>query len=226
MGIPIGGAVDVQVAQPVTFPLALTLSYDPLEPRFKGVPPELIRAYFFDEHAGTWSTDGLTTRSINTSDGAVAFDTTHLTVFRLGVPRGRPPLVHQARPLAVGPGGAFGVWGHGFSLPAAQNVLTLGGSFVTLALDPASTPQPLNLTDGGETLSLLDAQGQPLEQVVLAAAPAGNSSWTRQTEADANSAFISHTAAVSGHLYSPGTTAQGDPFTVERGNLAQSPQAG
>ena len=226
VGIPIGDAVDVRSAQTLTFPLTLTLTYDPREPQVKGVPPELIQAFFFDEDTGAWSTDGLQVKTINVSDGTVSFETTHLTIFRLGVPRGRPPTIHQARPQAVGPGGPFGVWGRGFSLPAAQNILTLGGSFVTLALDPGGTPQPLNLNDAGDTLSLLNAQGQTLEQATLGASPTGSSSWTRQTEADANSAFMSHVSAASGRLFSPGTRFQGDPFTVARGNLAQPPAAG
>lgn len=226
IGVPIGDAVDVQAKGTVTFPLRLTLTFDPREPQAKGVPPDLIQAFFFNAQIGTWSTDGLQVNSINVSDGVVAFDTTHLTVFRLGVPRGRPPLIHQARPHAVGPGGSFGVWGLGFSLPASQNIITLGGAFVTLALDQTGLPQPLNLNDSGETLSLLDAQGQTLEQASLSAAPVGNSSWTRQTDADANSAFLSHATVATGRLFSPGTMANGDPFAVTRGNLARPPQPG
>lgn len=226
VGVAIGDAVDVSASGPVSFPLTLTLTYDPLEPQFKGVPPELIRAYFFDGPTGTWSTEGLEVTGINVSDGVVAFNTTHLTVFRLGVPRGRPPSLHQARPQAVGPGGSFGVWGRGFSLPAAQNVLTIGGSFVGLALDAAGMPQPFAFNDEGDTLTLRDAQGLQLDQAQLQPPPDSRASWTRQADGDAASPFILHTDAASGRLFSPGTRANGDPFTVTRGHLAQPPAPG
>lgn len=52
VGVAIGEAVAIQATGEVTFPLTLSLRYDPLEPQAKGVPPELIRVFFFDESAG------------------------------------------------------------------------------------------------------------------------------------------------------------------------------
>ncbi|MDP3703827.1 MAG: FG-GAP-like repeat-containing protein, partial [Candidatus Omnitrophota bacterium] len=226
VGVAIGDAVDVRADQPVTFPLALSFGYDPREPQVKGVPPELIQAFFFDERTGTWSTEGLEVTGINVTDGVVSFETTHLTVFRLGVPRGRPPTLHQARPQAVGPDGSFGLWGRGFSLPAAQNVLTIGGSYVGLVLDAAGHPQPFAFNDEGETLTLRDAQDLQLDQAPLQAPPVGRASWTRQADGDEQSPFVLHTDAALGRLFSPGTRANGDAFVVSRGNVSQPPAPG
>jgi len=225
-GVPIGDAVDIQAATGTAFPLSLTLSFNPAEAHAKGVPPELIQPFFFDPQSQQWSTDGLTPKQINVSDGTVEFHTTHLTVFRLGVPRGNPPIIEAIHPLHAVPGQWVTVIGDGFSLAAAQNILTLGGAFVSIAVDAAGQPQPLSLSDGGETLILRDAAGDELDRAVISAAPVERSSWTRSPEGDPGSEFMAHREAASGRLFSPGTTAAGDSFRYAQGTDVLAPQAG
>ena len=218
--------MDVRPVGSVVFPLRLTLTFDPLEPREKNVPPELIQPFFFDERTGQWSTAGLTPRFIDVSQGKVEFETTHLTVFRLGVPRGRPPLIQRIQPERVAPGDRFVVLGRGFSLPAAQNLLTVGGAFVLLAQDGSGAVEPLALQDGGETLTLKNAAGDELDRAVLPAAPARNSSWTRQVDGDLRSAFVDHATVAGGRLFSPGTKANGDAFGYLQGTPSRAPAHG
>ena len=182
-GVAIGEAVDVQASGAVTFPIQIALSYDPLEPRLKGVPPELIQAFFFDESTHQWSTQGLTPTQHDLSTGTLNVETTHLTVFRLGVPRGQPPLVHDLRPPATGANARLTLLGYRFSGPASQNLLTAGGAYVGISLDANGTPRPLDLGDSGETLILQDADGRELDRAELTAPPERRGSWTRQQDA-------------------------------------------
>ena len=214
-GIPIGDAVDV-TADGATFPLTFTLRYDPREPSSKGVPPELIRAFFLDPRAGRWSTDGVTVKAIDVSSGLVMVETTHLTVFRLGVLRGQPPLLYEVSPPQVRPGGKLVILGRGFRETAAHNVVTIGGALVMVALDPSGHPQRLDLGDAGETVVLQDAAGAELDRAELTASGAGRS-WTV-----AQGAWVPHTPG----LFSPGTTADGRPFRGVPGGRTAAPRAG
>jgi len=226
--VAIGDAQRVEAEGGVTFPLSLRLSFDPQEPPWKGVPPELIEAYFFDEFAGQWSTDGLSVTQIDPTAGTVDFETEHLTIFRLGVPRGRPPLVQQLRPPHLPRDTAVSLWGHAFSEPASQNILTFGGAYVTLPLDPTRDPSALALNDAGETIILQDADGRELDRAVLSAAPSNGSSWNRQVDGVPDPAFVEHTslAASAGSLFSPGTTVAGESFEFIHGVPTASPGPG
>ncbi len=225
-GIAIGKAVKVQLIGQVTFPLPLSLAYDPLEPHAKGVEPELIRPFYYDAQTGRWSTSGLTLTKLDRSAGVVEFETTHLTVFRLGVPRGTPPLIHAMHPPHVHPEGRLVLLGTGFSPVAAQNVLTLGGAYVSIALDGSGSPQPLELSDGGEAISLQDASGAELDHAQFAAAPSSRSSWTRSSDGDEEAAFVEHRTVASGRLFSPGTMAGGATFPYRGGSEPHAPLPG
>ena len=226
IGIPIGEAMDVTTARSATFPLTLTLPFDPREPHLKGVFPELIQPYFFDQFTGQWSAQGLTPKRIEVSEGVVTFETTHLTVFRLGVPRGRPPIVQEVDPRFLSPGTQFAMWGGGFSPVAAQNILTVGGAYVSLALDAVGQPQALVLQDAGETLILQDAKEALLDRAELSAAPASGSSWVRQRDGNPASSFVLHTSVSGGRLFSPGTMADGHSFAATPGTPSATPSAG
>ena len=225
-GIAIGDAVEVTPTNGVAFPLTLELHFNPQEISAKGVDPELIRPFFFDLSTGTWSDRGLTVMLIDRTEGLVRFQTTHLTVFRLGIRRDQPPLIQQLRPSHVAAGGAFALWGRGLRPAASQNLLTIGGAFVGLPLDAAGQLRPLDLGDGGETLILHDALGHELDRAELAAAPASGSSWVRQPEAHAASPFVAHATVASGRLFSPGVQANGGSFLRVQGGAPRAPSAG
>lgn len=225
--MPIGLAVDVKVATGTpAFPLTLTLEYDPREPQAKDVVPELIDVFYLDPVTNAWSQQGLTLVSHDRSEGVVTFKTTHLTVFRLGVPRGAAPVLLDVRPPQARPGDTVVALGKGFSLPAAQNVFTAGGAYVTVAQDAQGVPHALALKDAGDTLMLQDAQQQELDRAALSAAPSAHSAWTRQEEGNAGSGFIDHAAAADGRLFSPGTTAAGQSFRFVAGSPTRAPQVG
>lgn len=224
VGVAIGDAFDVQSAN-ASFPLTLTFTFDPREPHLKGVPPELIQAYFFDPSSGRWSTDGLALREVRVSEGRVTVETTHLTVFRLGVPRGAPPLIHQIRPPHAPAGASLTLWGDGFSASAAHNLVHLDGALVTIAVDASGTPQPLRLGDAGETLTFRTGAGTVIDQAELPAAPAGGSSWTRVQDA-VTGAFVRHADASGGQFFSPGATLTGQPFAFLDSATPQPPQPG
>lgn len=221
-GLAIGDAVNITPTGSVTFPLTLQLRFDPREPQEKGVPPELITVFYYDEQTGQWSTDGLTVTRINVSEGLVEFQTTHLTVFRLGIPRGRPPVITAVTPSQAGPGALIEILGQGFSPVAAQNVLTLGGAFVTLALDAGRQIRSLELPDTGSTLILRRADGVELDQAVLAAPSARRNSWTRAQEGQASSEVVPHSPG----FFSPGTRVNGEPFEYAQAAPPRPPIAG
>ncbi len=225
-GIAIGDAIDVTPTDAVTFPLTLELHFDPHEAAVKGVDPELIRVFYFDQASGTWSDRGITVTSIDRTDGLVQFETTHLTVFRLGIPRSQPPLIHHLRPSRVASGGAVALWGQGFNPAASRNVLTLGGAFVSLSLDAAGDPQSLGLDDQGETLILRDADGRELDHAELPAAPTSRASWVRHPEALGASPFVMHTTIATGRLFSPGTHTDGTSFAPQQAAPPRAPSAG
>ncbi len=225
-GVAIGKALEVKPNGDVKFPLRLTLSFDPAEPEAKGVSPEMISPFFFDESTGQWSTEGLTTMGVDAVAGQVKFETTHLTVFRLGVPRGRPPLIHAIQPRHLIPDQSLELLGHGFSPVASQNVLTVGGSLVSIAFDAMGMPQALNLPNEGESLSLISADGTELDRAELAAAPEPRSSWMREEDGDAEKPFVAHATPGNGRLFSPGMLASGESFHLVTNAVATPPAPG
>jgi len=225
-GIAIGDALEVLPAPGMTFPLTLHFPFDPTEVQAKGVSPELIQAFYFNAQTGQWSTDGLSLKQIDVSGGMVDVETTHLTVFRLGIPRGQPPLLAEVRPHQARPGDQIVLLGKGLSSVAAQNLLTLGGAYVLVAVDAAGQPQSLNLRGSGDTLVLTNAGGLELDRANLPAAPEAHSSWTRQLDGDSHSPFVDHTTVSSGRLLSPGTMVNGQTFPYVQGSPVRPPAAG
>ncbi|HVG19985.1 MAG TPA: IPT/TIG domain-containing protein, partial [Blastocatellia bacterium] len=117
------------------------------------------------------------------------------------------------------------VFAAGTALPPLEALVVFGGGSPSGRFGNAAENQlvlkassgGLSLNNGGDTIRLEDAQGRTVQEVKFSAAEGGaNQSINRDPDAD-GARFSRHTnvAEDAGRLFSPGTKAKGDAFTIK-----------
>jgi 5'-nucleotidase len=98
------------------------------------------------------------------------------------------------------------------TLGCGDSIVVFGGG--TAAQWTTASGGLLGLNNGGDTVTILDATGTVTLAEVIYAGGDINQSTVRQTEGDANAAFIDHSThpQAGGRFWSPGTRVDGTPF--------------
>ena len=162
---------------------------------------------FTEVHADPDNSDGDANNDggVNGGDEFVEIVNTGLTAIDLG---GYQPVDGSGAPLftfpaaSLEPGVAAVVFGDGTPVNIPGLVFTSAG---------------LDLADDGQTVALLDDSGTRIDAVTYGPEADEGQSVTRSP--DFTDAFILHTQAPPGALYSPGENPSGDPLPVEFGSF-------